>query len=358
MKYKNVYVLCPVNWVTGGTEALHQLVDAINELGGNAYILYFNDNEDILGDQIPIKFRHYNIKRADKIIDLQENALVVPESKHSMLDHSKFCVRHIWWLGWFHFSGTVEDIDNDVIHMNQNEYVQSIIQGKGIDTVFPLSDYISNFQLRGVRTRKKTIAIAARKIDDDYEHLHNFILNKYDTVPIKNLSSIGLARVLQGTSCYIDLGIHSGKDRLPREAAINGNVVVTSVTGTCSNLSDVPIDARYKCRHDMEIEKFSQFIDDILNNHKSHSSHFDIYRKTIYDEKKIFFEEVSNLFFASTPKYLFAKNRFSYHLYMILELILVPFGLYSHQFNNRRLGNPLFDKMRTRSLRILHKVIP
>ena len=38
--YKSIQVICPGGGVTGGTEAFHQLVEAMRELNLPAYIVY------------------------------------------------------------------------------------------------------------------------------------------------------------------------------------------------------------------------------------------------------------------------------------------------------------------------------
>lgn len=62
MKRKKIFVPAPADLVTGGVELLHQLVDEINNHGGDAYIVYSR-----VGAVIQLDYRKYNIKLADKI---------------------------------------------------------------------------------------------------------------------------------------------------------------------------------------------------------------------------------------------------------------------------------------------------
>ena len=38
-----VYAYCPAGVETGGVELLHQVIDIINNNGGNGYVYYFGD---------------------------------------------------------------------------------------------------------------------------------------------------------------------------------------------------------------------------------------------------------------------------------------------------------------------------
>jgi hypothetical protein len=47
---------------------------------------------------------------------------------------------------------------------------------------------------------------------------------------------------LTSSKIYLDLGIHPGTDRIPREAALLGCVIVTNKRGSAGNKIDVDID--------------------------------------------------------------------------------------------------------------------
>ena len=67
-----IYVYCPSGIITGGVELLHQLVDIINQNGGNAFIVYYGNQPH----SIPNEYKKYNIKITEQIIDIEDNILV------------------------------------------------------------------------------------------------------------------------------------------------------------------------------------------------------------------------------------------------------------------------------------------
>lgn len=58
-----IYIYCPANFVTGGTELLHQLVDVLRNNGAEAYIYYIGEPDAA----IPDAFKRYNIQQSWKL---------------------------------------------------------------------------------------------------------------------------------------------------------------------------------------------------------------------------------------------------------------------------------------------------
>jgi hypothetical protein len=57
---------------------------------------------------------------------------------------------------------------------------------------------------------------------------------------LKGLTRAEVIRTLKSSKCYLDLGNHPGRDRLPREAVACGSVLVVGMAGTASYFADVP----------------------------------------------------------------------------------------------------------------------
>ena len=75
MQKSKIYINTPANALAGGVEALFQLADAINNLGGNAILLW-----DIhLPNPIPDKYKHYNVKQSMNVEDISDNLIIFPE---------------------------------------------------------------------------------------------------------------------------------------------------------------------------------------------------------------------------------------------------------------------------------------
>jgi hypothetical protein len=57
IQFNKILVVCPAGAVTGGPEALHQLVDHMNHLGLPAYVTYLPFDRAV---QAPEPYQHYN----------------------------------------------------------------------------------------------------------------------------------------------------------------------------------------------------------------------------------------------------------------------------------------------------------
>ena len=102
---------------------------------------------------------------------------------------------------------------------------------------------------------------------------------------------------LQSAKVYIDFGDHPGKDRLPREAAINGCCIITDKEGSAFYQEDVPIPEEYKLeRNDTSINSILNRINDCLENYSERINDFSNYRNFILSEKDRFNDDVKRIF--------------------------------------------------------------
>lgn len=100
---EKIYVICPAEYKTGGTELLHQLVYTLNKNGLKAYITYFNINRD--KEPINESFKKYVsiYKSLDDIIDSKNNIIVLPEIKVDLLKQFG-CMPHLKNNVWKHIT--------------------------------------------------------------------------------------------------------------------------------------------------------------------------------------------------------------------------------------------------------------
>ena len=75
-----VYVLCPANYVTGGPDALHQMVFYLNKIGVNAKIVYVTDSFKT-NVSIPAPYTIYvdSFLTENDIVDVSTNSIIIPE---------------------------------------------------------------------------------------------------------------------------------------------------------------------------------------------------------------------------------------------------------------------------------------
>ncbi len=297
---KKIYVFCPAKIVSGGPEALHQLVDAVNALGGDGFIVY-TDGADIKTKSVktPFRYRRYKTPQAtlDTIVFNPENIFVVPESIPQLIDSIPRGVKCLWWLS----VGFKQDQYNykalsDIIHLYQSEHARLFVEDNiNPKQIYPPSDYVV-VEKAQQESKRDEIALVERKLDNRLKPLVEALKSQFKVTVISGLSRFRLGKLLARTKVFIDFGSHPGKDRLPREAAINGNVILTSSFGASSNHIDVPISTKYKVSAATSIKEISALLDQCLASHTQCLPDFQLYREGIQKEKNVFFIEVDSLF--------------------------------------------------------------
>jgi hypothetical protein len=116
-------------------------------------------------------------------------------------------------------------------------------------------------------------------------------------IPLQGFNRTEFQELFGKAKLYIDFGHFPGKDRLPREAVINGCCMITGKLGASYFYEDVPIGNAYKfdC-----IKSNLQIIVDkikyVLSNYDLCKGDFDDYRIKVLREQDIFYSEIDDLF--------------------------------------------------------------
>jgi hypothetical protein len=117
-------------------------------------------------------------------------------------------------------------------------------------------------------------------------------------VALAGLSRAELVAHLRAAMVYVDLGAHPGRDRLPREAAACGCVVVVGRRGAGGNAIDVPIPERYRVEtpsRTVSAEPVSQLLGQILGSFAEHQAGMAGFREIIRGQRSQFQAEVGAL---------------------------------------------------------------
>lgn len=319
-----IYVACPPNCVSGGPELLHQLVFTINNLGGEAYIYYPNAIKNI--DPTPEKFKKYN---TPIILDLKKiknlKAIIVPEVMTNILNYSvpKTCRKIIWWLSvdnyflthpnrslfnkllkliikgdsWNHFDFTLKEVKN----YTQSEYAKEFLLQKNAQFSGFLSDFLSDDFLEAGLLAQHNI----HKREDIVLYNPKKGINKTNRlikhsphiqfIPINNMSSEEIIKIMSKAKVYIDFGHHPGKDRIPREAAIMGCCIIVGLSGSAINDIDVPIPKENKFKTiNLNIDAVIKKIETCLSDYENEYKQLEFYRNKIYKEKDVFLCQVQS----------------------------------------------------------------
>jgi len=286
-----IYILTPDHYETGGVEALYQLADAINSIGGNAITIFDNVNNN----PIPHRYKKYNIKyEHHSMIDYNmNNTLVVPEVWTERLTN-KNINRCIWWLSVDNNHNKFNDFsDESILNLYQSNYALFHLVEKNTIRYMPLYDYIDNINNFNYNINKQDIV--CYNPAKGLEITNSIINNNKDIkfVPLVNMSEKQIVETLKISKVYIDFGNHPGKDRIPREAALLGNCIITSKKGSAKYFNDVPILNKYKMD---KVDNIKDIIIDCFLNFEDNSSNFELYRSNIKNEKEEFFNQVKKIF--------------------------------------------------------------
>lgn len=331
-----IFVYCPAGVVSGGPELLHQLVDIINSNNRQAFIVYYGEKEH----KIPSEYSSYNIKLASKIEDSKENIVVIPEGLCNLLCEGEYIQKLLWWLSVDHFfmicRGILSPFDliqwdfnmgirtiagrilrllqgrnhfknnlslakmrkMNITHAYQSEYAQSFLLNNGFDNLFPLKDYINTELCNYVNSdHRENIILYNPKKGLEYTKELIKLTSGVQWVPVQNMTRKELVSLMRKSKLYIDFGYHPGKDRLPREAAMNGCCVITGIDGSARFFEDVPINSSYKFNQkNISKNKIASRINHVINNYDTCINDFDFYRKCILIERADFIRQAKFLF--------------------------------------------------------------
>lgn len=345
-----IYILAPSKQSTGGPECLHQLGHYLKKTFQikNVYMVYLP-----LYDTQPIHedYKNYKLKFLNQIEDNENNILIIPE-KYEMLKFSldfKKIKKIIWWLsldnyfafkfnadyskilrslikiplkfififnkitryrfGFFTYHDYLKafykifnfkkqkDVSQASFHLAQSFYTYSFLKKK-FKNVRLLYDYQSPKKLKSINykmTEKKNLIC--------YSHKSNVFINLIKSkcnakfIELKNFSSKDIVKIFKKTKIYVDFGYHPGKDRMPREAVLFGNCIISNLKGSSKNNIDIPISREFKFSEKYSnIKKIVKKINLIFLNHKKELKKFDKYKKIVLNEEKKFKSQLLKIF--------------------------------------------------------------
>lgn len=353
MKKNNgiIYVLCPVNYVTGGPDALHQLVYYLNQSGANAKIVYTSDfPEKKISIPKPYEIYVDSFLMEHDIIDSPENHVVVSEAYANKIKKIRKAKVHLWWLSvnnnlkyssknkcfffltlplrivknwWYYKNNTIKVIKSilnrkdysfksespNLSHLCASYYAYDYVSRRSKNPVAKCIEPISKLFLDIYSQEKKNISKQDRKDIILYNPVrkYNHILDKISSIapelkfePLRGLTQQQLIEKYKTSKLYIDFGAFPGAERIPKEAVLFGCAVITGKRGASGFYGDVPIPDEYKFGNpENQINEIVAKIRFVLNNYEQIYSDFDEYRNTVLNLEKNFIKSLRKIFFKS-----------------------------------------------------------
>jgi|688.fasta_scaffold229870_2 hypothetical protein len=324
-KFNKILVVCPAEAITGGPEALHQLVDHMNKLGLPAYITYLPFNKKAA---TPKPYQKY-ITPYLNYEDTEGNLIIFPEVYPNLALKVKNAQAAIWWLSLEnflerrHISQLYDKFRylkrvikgkrpllgakslKHLIHFSQTEHSTRYLKSCGIDPI-PLIDSINEDFLTdkylGSTAHKQDIILynptKGKKITAKLIQANS----KWKFEPLIGLNREELSQKLHSAKLYIDFGHHPGRDRMPREAAMHGCCIITGVLGSAANDIDIPIPKKYKLDSSLPDfpSRFTKLAQEVIEDFDNHNCDFNNYREYLKSEPEIFRQQISSYFIAKT----------------------------------------------------------
>lgn len=333
--FNEVAILC-YDAVTGGPEAIHQLSHTINMLGGRSGIAYIGGNSSAQlvqdGENCTLvcnvnpnspamsAYTNYAPRPISEMALLPDNLLIVPEPMADLARNLNFGRRGVWWLSVDNAIAfdprlsyqSYRDFlfaDHSLLHFYQSDYAREFLIHNRARQIFPLFDYTDELFLRESQERLAErggneaakvarIAYFPRKGAELAAEFISAAGAELQFAPIENMSKLQVKETLETSAVYIDFGHHPGKDRVPREAAVSGAVVLLHDKGAASHYTDHPLEDIYLFSlADIRSGALLERIRDIIRNYEEHFLRQRYYRQKVFMEKNEFVLQTTSLFF-------------------------------------------------------------
>lgn len=308
-----IYLVSNANFATGGPFLLHQLAHKLIQMGYNAKMLYLKTK--LNENPVHPFYRHFEIPFTDTVDDSNKNLIIIPEIYPEMIFDYKKIKKIIWWLSVDNFLESRQAPSKFSLkrffglkpkiqqykfnkkpkheHWVQSFYAKSFLKKNNIDDISYLSDFLNSIFINELKneTFNKKEDIVAYNPKKGYEVTKKLIeiAPHIKWVPIENMNPQEVQELLIRSKIYIDFGNHPGKDRIPREAAMCGCIVITNNKGAAKFSEDVTIPNRYKIDYsDQNINKILELIETSFINYENDILAFDEYKEIIINEEAKF----------------------------------------------------------------------
>ena len=332
-KNKRIYVFCPNDFVTGGPDALHQMVYYLHEIGCDAEIVYYAFSKKHVFS-IPDAYKPYiaHFITESDFVDDYGNIVILPEHAVNKLKMVKKSKAFVWWLSvdnntnrssflwkmfffatlparvvknWYYykkrfveaivktlqmkkydFIAEPENVEHICASCYAHDFVSRRSKHKTTLCIEPISKiFLDKYNVckSGLDSleRKDVILYNPRKSGAFVEKLAR-IASDLHFVPLSGMSQEELIEKYKTSKLYVDFGPFPGAERIPKEAALFGCCVITGRNGASDYYGDVPIPDEYKfADYQSQVDQIIQKIRDILKNYESKKSDFEDYRNKV-----------------------------------------------------------------------------
>lgn len=305
-----VYVSCPGNLETGGTELLHQFAYHLMKRNIETYMIYIPKKEG--RNPTPENYLKYGVKEALQYPDEPDCLYIVPETRIIFLTECVKSKAVMWWMSvdnffkglsitkdYEHLEDCGLQVCSNTYHFVQSHYAYDFVKNKmKLNVEGFLTDYISE----NITQYADQYESFSQKLDiclynprKGFEHIEELIKRSdgsFAWMPIKGLNPDQVATLMCWSKVYIDFGHHPGKDRIPREAAYCGCCIITNREGSAAYPEDVMIPEEYRVEDMEQYDSILGIIKSCMTDYEEKTKEFQPYRELIRKEKQKFEQQV------------------------------------------------------------------
>lgn len=317
-----IYILCIANLRSGGPEALHQLRYYMEQLGLDAYLVYYETTDGL--DPMPVEYTTYGIKRKslNEIEDNENNILISAESGTIMLNGFKHIKKYIWWLSvnWFDYKpltsrillkhkiyklfGKETNISTycnfelkSCTHLCGSKYAYEYVMKLGLKAAYlvePISKVFLETDNNSDYKRDNIILYNPAKPSDIMNRL--LAEKRFQFKPLTKMTTVELIDAYKHAKLYVDFGHFGGPERMPKEAVYFGCCILVGRRNAAINDFDVAIPEQYKIEDYNNIDMVNSKIEDMLQNFKAYRDDFIPFQMKISSLEDNFMEQMKKLF--------------------------------------------------------------
>jgi len=331
-----VFILYPAGVRTGGPEALFQLCDALISVGVEARMVPLDGTRGF----DDTAYDDYQRAFAQEVPDEDDVVVVLPEIAVSRARGYARARVVIWWLSidfaepyrhrlevargersvvgravrLLHVASpwrpelperVVRRLLRSVSHCAQSTYaVTYLLAHEGV-VANDLSDYIHS-AARSPEEPAPSRARVPRSVAYNpakgavYLDALRELAPDITWRPVQGMTRAQVTQLLGEVEAYVDLGHHPGKDRIPREAALEGCVVIVARRGSAAFPQDVPIQDALRVTVSPTVaetaESARRVLETVLADPEPWRRGQDEYRRQIRGQEEVFRREVQRIF--------------------------------------------------------------
>lgn len=344
MDDKRYYVLCPSNLITGGPDALHQMVFYLKQIGKNAEIVYVKIMDDEVSIPEPYKIYVSTYLKISDVTDDDSNVIICAETYIHYTYRFRKSKIYIWWLSvdnnevgtsfkkkalyalglparliihpvrYFKFGNEIirnnlfkkrynfKNERNNIYHICASYYAYDYVSRSSKKDVQLCVEPISLVFLKeyakwsGESQREDIVLYNPKKSGKQIE-----LLDMYDKtikfVPLIGYDQNGLIEMYKKAKLFVDFGPFPGAERMPKEATLFGCAIITGKRGASAYYEDVPIPEEYKFSFIKGQEAIiCKKIKFCLSHYSSIISDFNVYKETVLNLESNFVCALKRIF--------------------------------------------------------------